>query len=148
MKGIIAILTLAGLAVLGTSFVGPGNGMGYFLAIPSAVLAIWLTFCLIGSIWNHMENLAELHAADTEVQAAETKLEHVRALAADQTGLPEQLLALDQKDNPVTYYMKVVQDALSGVEYRTNDKARIEGKIASRAAGPFSIVVKVFGNTA
>ena len=148
MKGLIAIAVLVGLAFLGTTFVGPGNGMGYFLAIPSAVLAIWLTLCLFGSIWNHMDNLSELHASGSLVRAAETKLEQVKALAADQAGLPEKLLALQQDNSPVTTYMSLVNRAMSDVENRKRSQANIEGKIASRAVGPFSIVVKVFGSTA
>ena len=95
-----------------------------------------------------MENLAELHASGSLVRAAETKLEQVKALAADQAGLPEKLLALQQDNSPVTTYMSLVNRAMSDVENRKRSQANIEGKIASRAVGPFSIVVKVFGSTA
>ena len=147
MKALIAIGVLGSIAAWTSSLVTTNHGW-LALALPAILLTIWLVFCYFGSVYSHLEDLASLAAKNVKITAAEDRLEAVKALAADkQHGLPDTLLALAQEDNPVTRYMGLVDNAIRNVEMEKGYKAVVEGRIASRAAGPFSLVVTTFGSS-
>lgn len=121
--------------------------------IPVRVLTVFLGFyafwgfCIVWtSVDSHMTDLSCLKAADTNIRAAEAALDQVKALAAGtETGLPEQLLALQQETNPVTKYMGLVDSAIDELRRAKERKAHYEANIASRAAGLLGIVPALFG---
>jgi len=141
MKGIIGIIILMFLAAVGTL----GGKMGLILTAPATFFAIWLFICHLTSIWTHLENLASVQALKTAITVAEFDLEIIMDLAPDASGLPDNLLALDQKSNPITHHMAMVQRALDRVAGGKNDLARTKALIDVRAIGPFGIVTDVFG---
>ena len=146
MKALIAIAVLGAIAMLSGSFVGGSHGW-LIVTIPSALITLWLVGCFLTSITSHMDDLAKLAYLNTSITSANERLESVKALAADKHGLPEQLLALKQDDNPVTRYMGLVSDAIRNVETAKDNYNRYVSRVQARAVGPFSIVVDVLGRT-
>ena len=146
MKALITIAVLGAIAMLSGSFVGGSHGW-LIVTIPSALITLWLVGCFLTSVTSHMEDLAKLAYLKTSIASANERLTAVKALAADKHGLPEQLLALKQDDNPVTKYMALVSNAIVNVETATDGYNRCLSQIEARAVGPFSIVVDVLGST-
>lgn len=122
------------------------HGSTIFLVVVLAGLTLWSNITVLASVVSHLDDLSRVHRGKAGIATAETRLEKVRALAADQTGLPEQLLALQQDDNPVTKYMGLVDSALRNLENEQNYTQRAQASIAARKAGPLSCVVTWFGD--
>ena len=146
MKALIAIAVL-GIITFASGLLVDINHGWLIVTLPAALITIWLVFSLFGSVTTHLDDLAKLAYLTKSVTSAEERLESVKALAADKHGLPEQLLALKQEDNPVTKYMGLVNQAITNVEISKDNLARYTSRIGARAVGPFSIVVDVLGST-
>jgi len=122
------------------------TGAGTFVAAVLFIVAAAMTIAAIGSVGSHMSDVADVQAAKGKIEAGQDALKAVKALTGDKTGLPEQLLALSQDNNPVynpvSTYMELVNRHITNLRYEEERLARAQANIDVRTVGPFSFVAE------
>lgn len=138
--GINALLWAAAITTGLSSFAD--TGVGAFVTFVLFIFAIIVTATALGSGSCHLSDLADIQAAKGKIEAGREALASAMNLTRDENGLPEQLLALNQDNNPATRYMELVNSHITNIRYEEERLARAQANIDVRAVGPLSFVVE------
>lgn len=138
--GINTFLWAAAITWVNTSMTETSSGA--FVAAMLFIAATIMSIMAIVSVGSHMTDVADVQAAKGKIKAGQVALEAAKDLTGDKTGLPEQLLALSQDNNPASTYMELVNRHITNLRYEEERLARAQANIDVRSVGPFSFVAR------
>ncbi len=119
-----------------------------FLIIVLAFGLLIGVMTIITSIFSHIENLSRVRLGEVRVVDAARRTAQLKDNIKEIFGgkvLTDDILALANKDNPISKAIGSIDSAILNEEYEKNRLIRAKESIIARKTGPLSFVVSLYG---